>query len=92
MARNRSLIGFNLETDTTNVYTCAPNWVSNSETSEGICFTLDNISGQTISAFKLEPKKRILSQRPYESHSLFGFSIVSNKVVNLILIFLFLFS
>ncbi|KAJ6216882.1 hypothetical protein RDWZM_008039 [Blomia tropicalis] len=79
VARNRSLIGFNLETDTTNVYTCAPNWVSNSETSEGICFTLDNISGQTISAFKLEPKKRILSQRPYESHSLFGFSIVSNK-------------
>lgn len=78
--RNRSLVGFNLGRNAKNVISCAPNWVADFNTPEGLCFLLNGDSGDAEFAFKLELKKRLLSNRPYESHALFGFSFTYNNV------------
>ena len=61
------------------VIICAPNWVGPDDTPEGICFAMDGQepTKQRV-VFKYVRETLVRSNRPYESHNLFGFSIAYN--------------
>lgn len=78
--RNKSLLGFSLLRTSSAVIACAPNWVSGDLTPEGMCFSLNPTSSLPMVAFKNPTKIPVRANRPYESHTLFGFSLDYNPV------------
>ena len=83
MPRNRSLLGFNLAKFADDPIVCAPNWVSPQETPEGLCVLLDKNAEKPEFTFKMKITKRLSNNRPFESHSLFGFSLPYDEVCSL---------
>ncbi|OTF80741.1 integrin alpha 5 (fibronectin receptor)-like protein, partial [Euroglyphus maynei] len=76
---NKSLFGMTMQLTTQAIIICAPNWVGPDDTPEGICFAMDREqpTKQRV-IFKYLRETLVRSNRPYESHNLFGFSIAYN--------------
>ncbi|KAH9501720.1 Itga9p [Dermatophagoides farinae] len=76
---NKSLFGMTIQLTNQTVIICAPNWVGPDDTPEGICFAMDGQepTKQRV-VFKYVRETLVRSNRPYESHNLFGFSIAYN--------------
>lgn len=80
---NKSLFGMTMQLTAQTLIICAPNWVGPDDTPEGICFAMDRQqpTKQRV-IFKYARETLVRSNRPYESHNLFGFSIAYNPRSN----------
>lgn len=79
---NKSLIGFTLGKHEADIVVCAPNYVGSNNSPEGMCFLVqpDSPRSTPSTAFNYHMERALQSNRPYDSHNLFGFATAFNEV------------